>query len=149
MELRSRRDTTRLGVRIADALEPGDLVTLTGDLGAGKTFLARAIARQLGVPREIAIASPTFTLVQEYETKKGTLLHVDLYRLRDTANAVADVRRLGLAERRAEGAILLVEWAHGFERELGGDVSLAIALEIEGDHRKATITGDRIVDAGG
>ena len=149
MELRSRRDTTRLGVRIADALLPGDLVTLTGDLGAGKTFLARAIARQLGVPREIAIASPTFTLVQEYETKKGTLLHVDLYRLRDTPNAIADVRRLGLAERRAEGGILLVEWAQGFERELGGDVSLAIALEITGGHRKAQLEGDRLPSAGG
>jgi tRNA threonylcarbamoyladenosine biosynthesis protein TsaE len=149
MELSSRRDTTRLGVKIADALRPGDLVTLSGDLGAGKTFLARAIARRLGVPTEVAIASPTFTLVQEYETKKGTLLHVDLYRLRDTANAMEDVRRLGLAERRAEGAILLVEWAEGFERELGGDVSLAVALEIEGDRRKARIVGDKMQTPGG
>jgi tRNA threonylcarbamoyladenosine biosynthesis protein TsaE len=142
-ELPSRRDTTRLGVTIADALEPGDLVTLSGDLGAGKTFLARAIARRLGVPTEIAIASPTFTLVQEYETKKGTLLHVDLYRLRDAANAVVDVRRLGLAERRAEGAILLVEWAEGFEGALGGDVSLSVAITVSSGMREVTLEGPR------
>jgi tRNA threonylcarbamoyladenosine biosynthesis protein TsaE len=80
-------------------------------------------------------------LVQEYETKKGTLLHVDLYRLRDTANAIVDVRRLGLAERRAEGCMLLVEWAEGFEEELGGDVSLAVTLSVSAGTRAATVVG--------
>lgn len=141
MQLASRRDTTRLGGRIADALEPGDLVTLSGDLGAGKTFLARAIARRLGVPANVAIASPTFTLVQEYAIAKGTLLHADLYRLRDQPSPEAEIRRLGLAERRAEGAILLAEWADGLEHELGGDVALAVSLAVDGNGRRATFAG--------
>ena len=146
VRLATRRDTTRLGVAIAAGLEPGDLVLLSGDLGAGKTFLARAIARARGVPAEVAIASPTFTLVQEYETPRGTLLHVDLYRLRDEvdrAKTVKEVRRLGLDERRAEGAILLVEWGEGLEAELGGPEALTIAMTIAPEGRSATVIDHR------
>lgn len=146
VRLATRRDTTRLGGRIAEKLERGDLVLLSGDLGAGKTFLARAIARARGVPAEVAIASPTFTLVQEYETAQGALLHVDLYRLRDErdpAKTVKEIRRLGLDERRAEGAILLVEWGEGFEEELGGPASLAVSMTMGEDGRTATLSGPR------
>lgn len=153
MELRlaSRRDTTRLGKRIGEALAQGDLVLLSGDLGAGKTFLSRAIARTLGVPTEMAIASPTFTLVQEYETPRGTLLHCDLYRLRDEdrAKTTIEIRRLGLAERRAEGAIVLVEWGEGYARDLGGDAALEVELVIEGDARVARLSGGRAVASAG
>jgi tRNA threonylcarbamoyladenosine biosynthesis protein TsaE len=142
LRLASRRDTTRLGARIAKTLQPGDLVLLAGDLGAGKTFLARAIARELGVPSETAIASPTFTLVQEYVTPRGVLLHCDLYRLRDDADrqkTSIEIRRLGIAERRSEGAIVVVEWGDGFDRDLGGDVTLEVKLTIEGEGRLATL----------
>ena len=144
LRLATRRDTTRLGVRIARVLAPGDLVLLSGDLGAGKTFLSRAIARELGVPVETAIASPTFTLVQEYETPRGTLLHVDLYRLRDAdpAKTREEVRRLGLAERRSDGAILIVEWGHDMEYELGGPSRLSVTLSLRGDAREAVLEGD-------
>ncbi|MCW5831556.1 MAG: tRNA (adenosine(37)-N6)-threonylcarbamoyltransferase complex ATPase subunit type 1 TsaE [Labilithrix sp.] len=146
VRLATRRDTTRLGARIAKALEPGDLVLLSGDLGAGKTFLARAIARARGVPVDVAIASPTFTLVQEYETPGGVLLHVDLYRLRDEGDrpkTVNDVRRLGLDERRAEGAIVLVEWGEGLERELGGAASLSVSMTRDATGRAASLSGLR------
>jgi tRNA threonylcarbamoyladenosine biosynthesis protein TsaE len=143
--LATRRDTTRLGVWVARLLKPGDLVLLSGDLGAGKTFLSRAIARELGVPTSIAIASPTFALVQEYDTPRGVLLHCDLYRLLDDAGdrtkTGAEIRRLGLAERRAEGGILVVEWGDGFEHDLGGEATLDVRLSIEGKARKATIRG--------
>lgn len=151
IELATRRDTIRFGARIADALGPGALVLLAGDLGAGKTFLARAIARRLGVAPDVAIVSPTFTLVQDYELPRGVLVHADLYRLRPAEGpvadpegwrgAAADVARLGLDERRGGGDVLLVEWGEGFDRELGGPPSLAICLRASGEGRSATLEG--------
>ncbi len=139
--LRSRRDTTRLGAAIARVLEPGDLVLLSGDLGTGKTFLARAIARALGVRG--AVTSPTFTLVQEYASDRAPLLHVDLYRLRESKTPLAqEIARLGLRERRAEGAILLVEWGEDAIDGLGGDPSVVVRLRITGNAaRSATLSG--------
>jgi tRNA threonylcarbamoyladenosine biosynthesis protein TsaE len=145
LRLPRRRDTTRLGARLAAALEAGDLALLSGDLGSGKTFLVRALARALGIPTAIAIASPTFTLVREYETARGPLLHGDLYRLRgdDRSKTALEIRRLGLAERRAEGAIVLVEWGEGYERELGGAAELTVHLAVEGGARVARLSGPR------
>jgi tRNA threonylcarbamoyladenosine biosynthesis protein TsaE len=129
MLLRSRRDTVRLGAAIGRALQPGDLVLLSGGLGAGKTFLARSIARARGVTGRVRVGSPTFSLVHEYETRTGRLLHVDLYRLLDTKVPLADeIQRLGLREQRHEGAVLLVEWGETADASLGGDVSLLVRL---------------------
>lgn len=145
VRLSTRRDTKVLGRVLASVLQPADLVLLEGDLGAGKTFLARAIARALGVPVDTAIASPTFTLVQEYETPRAVLVHADLYRLRDEASVektAIEVRRLGLLERRAEGAIVLVEWGTDMERELGGPAELTLKMTVaEGSTRQAQVTG--------
>lgn len=133
IELSTRRATVSLGRRLARALRGGDLVVLEGDLGAGKTFLARAICRALGVPREVTVASPTFSLVHEYEITPR-VLHADLYRLDDPR----DVGELGLREARAEGALVLAEWAGRFVGELGGD-ALVITLGVE-TSRRATLT---------
>ncbi len=116
MALGARRATTRLGAALADRLQAGDLVILSGDLGAGKTFLARAVARALGVPHEVRITSPTFTLVHQYQGRLP-LVHADLYRIGDHGS----IEDLGLREARADGAVLLVEWGEPFEEELGGD----------------------------
>lgn len=137
----ARRDTRRLGAAIAGVLEAGDLAVLSGDLGAGKTFLVRAIARALGV--ETAVTSPTYALVQEYATKRAPLVHVDLYRLRGPGLA-AEVARLGLRERRREGAILLVEWGEDAAEALGGEPDLVVSLAIAGElERVATLSGPR------
>jgi tRNA threonylcarbamoyladenosine biosynthesis protein TsaE len=139
-KLRTRSDTRRLGAAIARRLEPGDLVLLSGDLGAGKTFLVRAIARALGVVG--AVTSPTFTLVQEYRTERGPLVHADLYRLLGNAVLADEVARLGLREMRAEGAILAVEWGDGAIDALGGRPALLARLAISGaSDRTVTLSG--------
>jgi tRNA threonylcarbamoyladenosine biosynthesis protein TsaE len=146
MLLRSRRDTVRLGRAIGRVLEAGDLVLLSGGLGAGKTFLARSIARARGVTGRVRVGSPTFSLVHEYETGAGRLLHVDLYRLLDTTVPLADeIQRLGLREQRAEGAVLLVEWGEMAEGSLGGDVSLHVRLSPGAlpSEREVTVEGAR------
>ena len=149
MQLARRRDTLRLGRAIAALLRPGELVVLTGDLGTGKTFLARAIARGLGLPPGERVTSPTFTLVSEHETPRGTLLHVDLYRLREERDPEGEVRQLGLGERRAEGAIVVAEWAEGLLAPLGGDPALTVHLSHAGDHgRTADLGGPRAGELG-
>jgi tRNA threonylcarbamoyladenosine biosynthesis protein TsaE len=146
-ELRTRRDTRRLGAAIARVLAQGDVVILSGDLGAGKTFLVRAVARALGV--EGTVTSPTFAVVQEYDTARGPLVHVDLYRLRGEA-LPAEIARLGLRERSREGAILLVEWGEDAIDALGGEpallVSLALVAGAEDTGRRVTLSGARAGD---
>ena len=97
--------TEVLGASLAASLVPGDLVILNGDLGVGKTALARAIIRTLAGDPEMDVPSPTFALVQPYDTPKGPVLHADLYRLGDPR----EVDELGLLDNL--NAIVLVEWA--------------------------------------
>jgi tRNA threonylcarbamoyladenosine biosynthesis protein TsaE len=122
--LPTRRSTIHLAERLARAIAPGDLVVLTGGLGAGKTFFSRALCRALGVPHEVPITSPTFTLVHEYDGRVP-IRHVDAYRLADEDELAA----LGLREQRAEGAVLLVEWGEPYLDALGGD-ALVLAIDV-------------------
>jgi len=123
-----------LGGRIAERLQPGDVVALSGGLGAGKTTLARAILAALG--HEGEVPSPTFTILETYEVPDVRLLvvHADFYRL----ERPAEVDELGLDDYR-EGGALIAEWpenAGGFANEPG---CLSIALEIAGNGRRAIV----------
>jgi len=126
--------TEALGARIAAALAPGDAVALAGDLGAGKTTLARAILEALGVAE--TVPSPTFTLVQHYETPRLAVDHFDLYRLTDPDEAY----EIGLDEALEEGAAL-IEWPERAGTHLPSD-ALRVELEIAGDtSRRARLSG--------
>ncbi len=121
-----------LGARIAARLCAGDVVALSGGLGAGKTTLARAIITALG--HEGEVPSPTFTIVETYDALDPPLVHADFYRL----ERPEDAEELGLDDYRA-GAALIAEWpgnAGGFAHEPG---CLSIALEIAGSGRKAIV----------
>src|SRR5437868_4376824 len=144
--LPTRRGSRRLGAAIARALEPGDLVLLNGPLGSGKTFVVRALLRALGVRDRVT--SPTFTLVNEYRTARGPVVHADLYRVRE--RGAIEVARLGLRERRSEGAVLLVEWGDQAEGALGGAPALSVTLAHDAptgeNARTARIEGPRADD---
>jgi tRNA threonylcarbamoyladenosine biosynthesis protein TsaE len=135
LSLPTRRATQRLGLALAQSLLPGDLVVLEGDLGAGKTFLVRAVARGLGVPAATAITSPTFTLVNEYAARIP-LLHSDLYRLA----ACDELVELGLLERIGRDAAVLVEWGDRFGDALG-KAGLWIWLAYAEQGRSARLEG--------
>jgi tRNA threonylcarbamoyl adenosine modification protein YjeE len=103
--LANEEATRRLAIDIAAALEPGDLVTLSGDLGAGKTTFARALIRCLAGDDAIEVPSPTFTFLQTYELPRFTLVHADLYRV----SGSAELAELGFDDL-PEGAVVLMEW---------------------------------------
>jgi tRNA threonylcarbamoyl adenosine modification protein YjeE len=139
--------TGKLGARIAGRLRPGDLVALSGELGAGKTTLARAILRALGVTEEVP--SPTFTLLQSYRTEALAVYHLDLYRL---SNA-GELGELGIEDALTEGAVL-VEWPeNGLPAKLLEDaLRVSIFMESErtrqfrlsGPERWRTVVKDKI-----
>ena len=132
VDLPNLEAVTQFGARIAERLRPGDVIALSGDLGSGKTTLARAIIAALGHAGEVP--SPTFTIVETYDALDPPLAHADFYRLEDPREAV----ELGLDDYR-RGAALIAEWpakAGGFAHEPG---CLSIVLEFAESGRKAIV----------
>jgi len=140
IELPTAADTEALGERLADGLGAGDLVVLTGPLGAGKTVLVRGLARGLGVTG--AVTSPTFVIAREHRPGRDggvPLVHVDAYRL----GSVAEVDDLDL-DAELDESVTVVEWGEGLVEDLAGD-RLEIRLERSSDPgeetRTVTLTG--------
>ncbi len=124
---RTARDTEDLGARLASSRPPKDaalaVLYLTGELGAGKTTFARGFLRALGVAE--AVPSPTYTLLELYPAGALTVVHVDLYRVRDAA----ELESLGLREWARSGHVWLIEWPERGGRRLPpADLSLAFAI---------------------
>ncbi|MDZ4762881.1 MAG: tRNA (adenosine(37)-N6)-threonylcarbamoyltransferase complex ATPase subunit type 1 TsaE [Alphaproteobacteria bacterium] len=135
VRLRDEAATSDLAGKLAAACRPGDVIALEGELGAGKTTLARSLIRTLA-GAEIEVPSPTFTLVQTYALEPVTVWHFDLYRLERAGEA----RELGLEE--AVDGLALIEWPE----RLGTSLPLTrleVQLSFCGDGRIA-----RLVDHG-
>lgn len=118
---RSEAETRAIAARLATALEPGAVLLLSGDLGAGKTAFVRGLAEGLGIDAG-EVTSPTFTLVHEYAGGRLPLVHVDLYRL-DTA----DLDEIGLDPDVASSGVLAIEWPE----RLGRTPVHALTIQIE------------------
>lgn len=108
----SERATIECGEQFAQQLKPGDVVALYGDLGSGKTHFIQGICKGLGVLEHVA--SPTFTLINEYEARGLNIYHFDFYRL----TSAKEIRDIGFDEYAERGGICLIEWAEKAEELL-------------------------------
>lgn len=132
----SPEETMHFSERMAAYLQPGDVLTLSGDLGAGKTIFTKGLAKGLGI-REM-VNSPTFTIVKEYHSGRLPLYHMDVYR-------ISDEEDIGIEDYFEQDGVTVIEWAENIPSWLPDDV-LSVVIERAGEHER-TITckasGDR------
>jgi tRNA threonylcarbamoyladenosine biosynthesis protein TsaE len=134
----SAEDTIALGRKLARSLKPPKLILLRGDLGAGKTTIAKGMAEGFQAASQQDVTSPTFTLVHEYRGPEATLYHIDLYRV-DTQR---QLDTLGLDDLVAANSILLIEWGEKFPRFIR-ERDLEISLETLGENQRHIRVSDK------
>lgn len=140
IETQNEKETFALGELIGAQAVSGEIYTLTGDLGVGKTVFTQGVARGLGI-RE-AVCSPTFTIVQIYEEGRMPFYHFDVYRIGD----IEEMEEIGYEDCFYGNGICLIEWAELIKEILPPDViSIVIEKDLEKgfDYRKITIDGER------
>ena len=130
MKTYSLSQTNWLGYRLGKLLQPPACLALSGELGAGKTCLAQAVMRGLGIEQDY-LTSPTYTIVNQYQSPKGPVFHCDLYRLAQARQ----VEELGLLEQ-LETGITLIEWPEIILPQLAEAGFLHIKLEPEGAQQR-------------
>jgi len=132
--LNSKQDTINLAKKIAEQCKKGDVITLRGTLGAGKTFFVRAFINAIYEKegkRKVEVISPTFNLVKIYKSKKFPIYHYDLYRLKK----VEELYELGIEDSLEEG-VVLIEWPEIAQDILGDLVKFNIKIEHSGEGEK-------------
>ncbi len=130
-ETRSAEETEALGARLAQRLGPGDVVVVSGEVGAGKTTLIRGACRALGI--EGPITSPTFTIGHRYEGGRLPVSHLDLYRLA----GLEDEDPALLEDYLGLGTVAFIEWPAVAGPQLAGRTTLAVRLAHAGSDRRA------------
>jgi tRNA threonylcarbamoyladenosine biosynthesis protein TsaE len=130
--------TYDFGKYLGENLQPGNLVALCGELGAGKTCLTQGIARGLGVPEEYRVTSPTFTIINEYPGRL-TLYHLDLYRL----SGVRDLDEIGYEDCFNDHGVVVMEWAEKIKEVLPEGALFIEITYIDDNRRKIVISHNR------
>ena len=137
IESYSAKETRELGKKIGQQAKPGEVYTLVGDLGVGKTVLTQGIAEGLGITE--ASCSPTFTIVQVYEEGRMPFYHFDVYRIGD----IEEMDEIGYEEYFYGEGLTMIEWANLIEEILPAkrkEITIEKDLEKGFDFRKITIT---------
>ena len=132
---RSEQETLHIGENIGRTLHAPQVVLLYGDLGSGKTVLARGLSRGLGVEDTSVVRSPSFTLVNQYQGRESPVYHVDLYRL----DTLGDLYSIGLEEILTTRSVVIVEWSEKLTMDPSNALRIHIRVDPETDVRRFEI----------